>query len=200
MFQDGKIITEYVHKCTCLSTMYGYSTWHTLYPLPVMRMHDQKSITCSREKLISWVQTFITNLPKWLSQTLKRVPVCTSNLISFELALYYHCSCVLQNFECMWDIKGERRDKRISVCTYTHVMSNHSLSYFLQQLAHLLLIVLTRKLFTTGWDDYPRALWGDLRPGSIFRTCAPGLRVHTACGFVVCVIITWLKWLVLAMF
>ena len=26
MFQDGKIITEYVHKFTCIATMYGSST------------------------------------------------------------------------------------------------------------------------------------------------------------------------------
>ena len=70
MFPDCKICT---HIYTRISTMYGYSTWKTLYPLPLICMHDQKSITCSQEKLInySWVQTFLstwlkTNLLEWL--------------------------------------------------------------------------------------------------------------------------------------
>ena len=34
---------------------------------------------------------------------------------------------------------------------------------------------------------------GDLRPGSVFLVCTPRFRVNATCGFVVCVIITWLR-------
>ena len=41
---------------------------------------------------------------------------------------------------------------------------------------------------------------GELRPGSVFLARAPRLRTHAACGFVVSVIITWLRIVVLAVF
>ena len=45
-----------------------------------------------------------------------------------------------------------------------------------------------------------KRLFRRVKPGSVFLACALRLRAHAACGFVVCVIITWLKWLGLAIF
>ena len=55
-------------------------------------------------------------------------------------------------------IKGEGiLFKSINVCTYLYTCN--VLKLLLQQLAHLSLILLTRKLSATGWDDCTHALF-----------------------------------------